>query len=196
MNGQRRVVLITDVVPHHWLSTFVELSKRAPYWWHFRLNRFDPLSALFTVGSGPEEGRLRSLVSGLGIPNVVLCGAVRQSEMPEIYGAADAFVFPTLHDPFGMVLLEAAASGLALISSPYAGATRDLIEEGRSGVVVDPRDINGMASAMLRLARKPDERERLARAACESALERTPIASAEAFMRAIEAAPSLYRTAS
>lgn len=56
------------------------------------------------------------------------------SELERYYAAADAFVFPTTYDAFGMVLLEAMASGLAVFSSDCAGAA-ELIESGRDGFV-------------------------------------------------------------
>jgi UDP-glucose:(heptosyl)LPS alpha-1,3-glucosyltransferase len=56
------------------------------------------------------------------------------SELERYYAAADAFVFPTTYDAFGMVLLEAMASGLAVFSSDRAGAA-ELIEPGRDGFI-------------------------------------------------------------
>jgi UDP-glucose:(heptosyl)LPS alpha-1,3-glucosyltransferase len=56
------------------------------------------------------------------------------SELERYYAAADAFVFPTTYDAFGMVLLEAMASGLAVFSSDRAGAA-ELIDSGRDGFV-------------------------------------------------------------
>jgi UDP-glucose:(heptosyl)LPS alpha-1,3-glucosyltransferase len=56
------------------------------------------------------------------------------AEIERYYAAADAFVFPTTYDAFGMVLLEAMASGLAVFSSDRAGAA-ELIEDGADGFV-------------------------------------------------------------
>jgi UDP-glucose:(heptosyl)LPS alpha-1,3-glucosyltransferase len=56
------------------------------------------------------------------------------TELERYYAAADAFVFPTAYDAFGMVLLEAMASGLAVFSSDRAGAA-ELIDSGRDGFV-------------------------------------------------------------
>jgi UDP-glucose:(heptosyl)LPS alpha-1,3-glucosyltransferase len=56
------------------------------------------------------------------------------AEIERYYAAADAFVFPTTYDAFGMVLLEAMASGLAVFSSDRAGAA-ELIEDGTNGFV-------------------------------------------------------------
>jgi glycosyltransferase involved in cell wall biosynthesis len=65
-------------------------------------------------------------------PNVRILPLTKQIE--RYYAAADAFVFPSVNDPFGMVVLEAMASGLAVFSSDQAGAA-ELIDSGRDGFV-------------------------------------------------------------
>jgi UDP-glucose:(heptosyl)LPS alpha-1,3-glucosyltransferase len=61
------------------------------------------------------------------------------SDLARYYAAADAFIFPTTYDAFGMVLLEAMASGLAVFSSDRAGAA-ELISNGKSGFVISLDD--------------------------------------------------------
>jgi glycosyltransferase involved in cell wall biosynthesis len=141
------------------------------------------------VGSGPEEGSLKRLTADLGIGgSVTFAGFADQARLPEVYADADAFAFPTLRDPFGIVLLEAAAAGLPLIASPHAGATQDLVRHERNGLVVDPDDPGALSDALMRLAREPALRERLGRAASESTRDRTPQAAARGYMDAVNAA--------
>ncbi|MFL5913610.1 MAG: glycosyltransferase family 4 protein [Gaiellaceae bacterium] len=141
------------------------------------------------VGSGPEEERLRRLASELGISHAVrFDGFLDHADLPAVYAEADVFAFPTLRDVFGHVLVEAAATGLPPIASTQAGATHDMIEHERNGLVVDPDDLAGMTDAILRLARDPALRERLGRAAHQSTLQRTPDRSAQGFVEAVEAA--------
>ena len=71
-----------------------------------------------------------------------------------------SIAFPTLDDPFGIVVLEAAASGLPIVASPFGGATLDLVEDGRSGFVVSPNDRDAWARALVTLARDPALRRR------------------------------------
>jgi glycosyltransferase involved in cell wall biosynthesis len=66
-------------------------------------------------------------------PNVHIFPLTKQIE--RYYAAADAFVFPSVNDPFGMVLLEAMASGLPVFSSDQAGAA-ELITNGTDGFVM------------------------------------------------------------
>ena len=102
-----------------------------------------------------------------------------------MYRQADVFAFPTLDDPFGMVLLEAVASGLPVVASPFAGATGDLVEEGRNGFVVDPGDGRGWAAALVALATDPALRRRLGLRSAESTRTRTPDRAADVYTRAI-----------
>jgi glycosyltransferase involved in cell wall biosynthesis len=142
---------------------------------------------LVMVGVGPEEATLRSLAVDLGVP-VTWRGFVDQPDLPQLYADADGFAFPTLEDPFGIVLIEAAAAGLPLIASPFGGATEDLVRDGVNGFVVNPTDTLGMAAAIGRLAREPELRTRMGHRSHELTLARTPEASAAGYMEAVEAA--------
>jgi glycosyltransferase involved in cell wall biosynthesis len=138
---------------------------------------------LIVVGAGPDEGDLRRRAANMAVP-VDWRGFVDQPELPSIYGEADAFAFPTLGDPFGIVLLEAAASGLPVVASPRAGATWDLVEDGRTGFVVDPDDIARHGATLARLAGEPGLRETLGRNAYRATADRTPEATARGYLAA------------
>jgi len=142
---------------------------------------------MIMAGVGPEEARLRSLADALGVP-VAWRGFVDQPSLPRVYAEANAFAFPTLDDPFGVVLIEAAATGLPLVASPFAGATEDLVRDGINGFVVDPTQTTAMAEAIARLAHDPELRMRMGRRSYESTLSRTPAASAGGYLEAVEAA--------
>jgi glycosyltransferase involved in cell wall biosynthesis len=113
---------------------------------------------LTIVGSGPLEDGLRKQVAREKIANVDFLGFVDQGEMPQVYVNADSLVFPSFGDTFGMALLEAAAAGLALIASPWAGATEHLVVPEVSGIIVDPADRSALVKAMVRVARDPASR--------------------------------------
>ena len=139
---------------------------------------------LTIVGEGDDEPRLRALADELMLDDVDWRGFVEPSGLPVLLARADVFAFPTLSDTFGIVLLEAAATGLPLISSPYAGATRDLVERLGTGLVVEPRDTAALARALVALARDSGLRRRMGRAAYDVAARRTPARTAEAYLRA------------
>jgi glycosyltransferase involved in cell wall biosynthesis len=150
-------------------------------------SRQDHEIRLLLAGSGPEEGRLRRLAADLGV-DLDLRGFVDQAALPAVYGEADVFAFPTFDDPFGIVVLEAAASGLPLVASERAGATPEFVRNGETGFVVDPDDVSGMADALVELARDPSLRRRMGEAAHHATRERTPQRAAAGYAEAVEAA--------
>jgi len=80
---------------------------------------------------------------------VIFCGP--QQRIERYYAAADAFVFPTLYEPFGNVHLEALASGLPVITTQASGAS-EIIENGVNGFVVQgPEDTRAIAAGMKKL---------------------------------------------
>jgi 1,2-diacylglycerol 3-alpha-glucosyltransferase/glucuronosyltransferase len=81
------------------------------------------------VGDGPARAGLAR-----DYPDAVFLGAKQGEALAEIYAAADAFVFPSLTDTFGLVLLEALASGVPVAAFP-AAAPRDVIGEAPVGVL-------------------------------------------------------------
>ena len=90
--------------------------------------------------------------------DIIRSGFVSGDELPEWYRAADAFVYPSLFEGFGLPPVEAMACGCPVISSG-AGALAEVI--GGAAIVIDPHDIAGMAGALARLASDPAERDRL-----------------------------------
>jgi len=144
---------------------------------------------LVVVGAGPEETRLRDLAAQLDVADSVeFRGFVDQPGLPAVYAEADVFAFPTLDDPFGIVLLEAMAAGLPVVASPFGGATPDLVEDGRNGFVADPGDTPAWANALVTLARDPDLRGRLGARAHDATRDRTPANAADGYTAAVRAA--------
>jgi glycosyltransferase involved in cell wall biosynthesis len=141
--------------------------------------------SLTIVGSGPQQGELEALARNLGVRGIRFAGFVDQDELPAYYAAADVFAFPTLEDPFGIVLLEAAASGLALVASEHAGATLDIVKDGESGLMFDPPDEHALSELIAKLADSPTLVRELALAAHNVARLRTPDRTAEKYVSAI-----------
>jgi UDP-glucose:(heptosyl)LPS alpha-1,3-glucosyltransferase len=101
------------------------------------------------------------LAAALGVADrITFCPATDQIE--RIYAAADVLLFPTVYDAFGMVITEAMAMGLPVITSRAAGAA-ELIEHERDGLLVDGAgDPQKLSLALRRLAVDPRLRENLA----------------------------------
>jgi glycosyltransferase involved in cell wall biosynthesis len=105
---------------------------------------------LVLIGDGP----LRSRIERQGDPRIILAGYRHGEELARYYASADLFVFPSLSETFGNVLLEAMASGLPAIGFDVPGP-RDVIRHGETGLVVGEASPEAFAWAMESLATDP-----------------------------------------
>jgi glycosyltransferase involved in cell wall biosynthesis len=86
------------------------------------------------VGDGPARAELETLFAGT---NTVFTGYLRGHDLAQAYAAADIFVFPSANETLGNVLLEAMASGLAVVAAA-SGGPLDLIHHNRNGLLFQP----------------------------------------------------------
>jgi UDP-glucose:(heptosyl)LPS alpha-1,3-glucosyltransferase len=130
-----------------------------------------PAAHLLSVSRTPPDG-YRRIASESGVADRVtlLPGT---SAIEQYYGAADALVLPTPYDAFGMVITEAMACGLPVITTPFAGAAELLTDGVHGRLVRSPTDIAGLAAAMNHLALDAAARERMGAAAAALMREHT-----------------------
>jgi glycosyltransferase involved in cell wall biosynthesis len=77
-------------------------------------------------------------------------------------------VHPALEEPWGLVINEAMASGLPVLSSRNVGAAEELVVQGKTGYLFDPKSVEEMAAALVKtVAMEPEERLAMGRAAFE-----------------------------
>ena len=122
-----------------------------------------PGARLVLAGTGPQEVALRRGAAGL--PGVEVLGRVPAADLPALYASADVFALPVadrlgglVTESLGIVLLEAAAAGLPVVAG-RAGGTREAVLHGRSGVLLDGRDVGAVARAVSDLLADPARRE-------------------------------------
>ena len=124
---------------------------------------------LIIVGDGPLRGRVESYVARHRLPNVVLAGYVPESVKPRYYDSADIFCAPaTGAESFGIVLLEALASGLPVVATEVPGYM-SVLEPGRDSVTVQPKNWRELAASLVILARDADLRRRMSEYALHKA---------------------------
>ena len=111
------------------------------------------------VGDGPARDEFERL-----LPGAVFVGHLSGAALGEAVASADMLLNPSATEAFGNVNLEAMAAGLAVISAD-APSSRELVDDGRTGLLVPPGDITGYAAALARLANDPGLRTRLGQAA-------------------------------
>jgi glycosyltransferase involved in cell wall biosynthesis len=103
------------------------------------------------VGDGPESARLRALAVGLGLGGTVtFLGEITRSALAVEYVSADCFCLPTVQEGFGLAFTEAMAAGLPIVAC-RAAAVPELVEDGRTGLLVSPRNPEELAGAMERV---------------------------------------------
>jgi glycosyltransferase involved in cell wall biosynthesis len=95
--------------------------------------------------------------------------AVRPDALAAVYAASDLLVFPSLADPWGLVVNEAMACGLPVLCSQLAGCADDLIAPGETGWLCDPTDPAGLRDALNHALGDPARAELGARAHTASA---------------------------
>lgn len=118
---------------------------------------------LLIIGEGKTEAALTRLAAELGIKEkVIILPSV--PENARILQAMDIFVMPSLQEGLGLALMEAMASGLAVIGS-NVGGIRNLINNGVNGILVEPRDSAGLADAMRDLLLDEKKRQALGKQA-------------------------------
>lgn len=110
-----------------------------------------PSATLTIVGDGPERASLESLIEQLGLSEAVrLVGRVAAEDVAGYLLSADLYVSPTTVDTFGLATVEAAAHGLAVITT-NVGFPPTLVIEGESGYVVQPDDEDALLEAMKKI---------------------------------------------
>jgi glycosyltransferase involved in cell wall biosynthesis len=103
---------------------------------------------LTIVGDGLLRRRIAARIEGSAMPPTHLPGHIGRDDLAGRYARADVFVFPSVSDPWGLVLNEAMAAGLPLITASAPGAVDDLVVHNRNGFIVEPFDVAGLAGAM------------------------------------------------
>jgi glycosyltransferase involved in cell wall biosynthesis len=117
------------------------------------------------VGAGPRRAALEALVASRRLDGHVRFLGHRE-DVPALLADADAFVLPSLSEGLPNGALEAMAAGLPVVASA-AGGLRDLIDDGRTGLLVRPGDAVHLAEALRGLAADPARAARLGAAARE-----------------------------
>jgi glycosyltransferase involved in cell wall biosynthesis len=112
-------------------------------------------------------------------------GFVHREELPEIYAFADALIFPTHSDPWGLVVNEAMACSLPVILTSVAGCATDLVRDGSNGFVIPPRDVSCLVLAMARVAEDSARRAEMACRGRERIEGYSPDAWADGILEAV-----------
>ncbi|WP_345710882.1 glycosyltransferase, partial [Kineococcus glutinatus] len=153
--GPLRVLFVGRLVPEKGpallLDAVAELRRR----------RGAAAVELRVVGGGPLEDGLRRQVRAGGLGNAVsLLGPLANEELPPQYRWADVFCLPSFAEGVPVVLMEAMATGLPVVTTAIAGVP-ELVRDGENGLLVPPGRVDALVDALLALADDPRTRHRL-----------------------------------
>ena len=107
---------------------------------------------LVYVGDGPSRTKLEHRARAFGPGSVRFIGFTQRDNLANFYALAEALVLPTHSDTWGLVVNEAMACGLPVITTDVAGCAEDLVHDKDNGFVVPARNLNALSEAMRRLA--------------------------------------------
>jgi len=111
----------------------------------------------------PEKGFdvLEAACAAAGVELQTVAGGLSQEQLAQRYVDADVFALLSRHETWGVVVNEAAASGLPLVLSDRVGAAHDLLRDGENGFVVPPDDVPAATAALTKLAADTELRRRM-----------------------------------
>jgi glycosyltransferase involved in cell wall biosynthesis len=120
-----------------------------------------PGTRLALVGGGPAQKDLERHFEGLPVK---FAGYMQGEQLASAYASADIFVFPSAFESFGLVILEAMASGIPVVSSRVGGA-QDMIREGVTGFTFTVNDVDCMVQSVQHIVGQPGNLQAMGEAA-------------------------------
>jgi GalNAc-alpha-(1->4)-GalNAc-alpha-(1->3)-diNAcBac-PP-undecaprenol alpha-1,4-N-acetyl-D-galactosaminyltransferase len=136
------------------LKAFAQCVQQHPGW------------TLTIIGDGGERDRLRALAAVLHIDDLVRWECAVKEPEKELH-RSDLFVLSSRYEGLPMVLLEAMACGLPVVSFDCPSGPREIIHDGEDGLLVPANEIDALAAAMSRLMSSDDDRKRLGERAAQ-----------------------------
>ena len=123
------------------------------------VRRAVPNAHAIIIGDGPEQAHLQQTTDELGLRDAVqFLGALPSDDnVARWYRRADIFCLPSVQEGFGMVFVEAMASGLPVVAT-LAAAIPEVVPRNRAGLLVPPANPEALAAALVTLLRNPEQR--------------------------------------
>lgn len=140
---------------------------------------------LVFAGDGAARAQLEERAAAINAGYVRIRGFVHREELAELYALAEALVFPTHSDPWGLVVNEAMACGLPIIASEVAGCVPDLVANAENGFIVPSGNVEELARALRSLLSNPALAQEMGESSALRIQAFTPEACANGFARAV-----------
>lgn len=133
----------------HLINAFSEIIKEIPR------------ARLVVIGDGSERKNLERQAMGLGLSDYIeFKGEVEHDQLPPFFNQADVFIMPSLSEGFGIVAIEAMASGLPVIAS-RVGSLVDIIEHKVTGFTIEPKNSRAIREYVINILKDKDLHRRI-----------------------------------
>lgn len=144
--GRRRLLVCSRLVPVKAVDQAIDAFAAVAY----KLPNLD----LVIVGDGPLREELKDRVPSPLRSRVIFAGFFdAQEKVNAFYHQCDVLLHPAVWEPWGVVILEAAAAGLAIITTNVVGTQPEVAINGRNAVIIRPNDRRGLADAIVNIMR-------------------------------------------
>lgn len=117
---------------------------------------------ILITGEGYLQNTLKGLAERLGISEEVVLGVVSENDLPYYYSLADAVVYPSLNEPFGLAVVESMASGVPAVVANTGGPSETVIDEV-TGIHVNPYSIDSIVRGITKILEDDDLRRKMGR---------------------------------
>jgi N-acetyl-alpha-D-glucosaminyl L-malate synthase BshA len=158
---RKRLVHVSNFRPVKRIGAVVEVFRRV---------RQQVPATLVLVGDGPELADARARIAAAGLEGDVEYAGERH-DVVSLFATADLFLLPSATESFGLAALEAMACEVPVIASRVGGLP-EVIEDGATGFLHAPDDLDGMVASAMRLLTDADLHRRMARAGRRTAADR------------------------
>ena len=119
------------------IDAFENIIEKRPNW------------DLILVGTGKLEKEIKSRIQKHMDDRIIMLGFLHSEDMVTCYHCCDVLVLPSIYEPWALVVNEAVASGLAVVSTDVVGAAVELVKDKFNGCLVPPNDIESLAEALI-----------------------------------------------
>ncbi len=155
---------------------------------HYRKAVDEPWD-LVLLGDGEERTEIEGVIARYEISSAVhLPGFLQLHQLTSYYALAEAFVLPSTHEQWGLVLNEAMACGLPVLASSECGSTREMIRNNENGLVFDPFDLYQMMDCLVRIHKEPEQAIRMGQEGQKTVQQFGPKQFKTGIWKAVEAA--------
>lgn len=141
---------------------------------------------LLFVGDGVEQPELEARAAAIHPGTVRFAGFAHREQLAIYYALAEALVFPTHTDPWGLVVNEAMACGIPIVASDAGGCVVDLVQNGWNGYVVPTSAPAKLAEALARVDASPEQNRTMGARGAQRIEQNSPQACAAGFVAAMD----------